>query len=224
MGAREIILGRSGGKSAWQHLKDKWAAGRAEERWNKAFARAYNPLGLQPGDLVELSPELTGGEVGDDDSYEVDSVIWYATPEGSPDIVRYGLSPMIGGEAGMLLEVMPGEGPGELLHGLFRLQEDIELDDDVVGALEADTLTYDAGDGPVDFAKDFETEATITAFGKEHALTEIGAWLFNFYDPDDETSYVSVDAFDAPIESASIHLGRGVDGAAIRSYGTVRSS
>ncbi len=212
MGIREIALGKTGGKTGWQHLKDRWAASRAEDKWQREFPKAYNPLGIKPGDLVDIG--LT-----DEQSYEVDTVIWYHTPDGLPDIVRYGLQPLIGDGTPRLLEVMPGDGPGELLHSLFEGTEDMLLDDDIVAQLEADAMDYDFEDGPVEVEKDFETESTVMAFGKEFALTELAAFTYSFFAVHDENLYLSVDALDEPHNTASIYVGRSIDPAQLTIHG-----
>jgi|GEM_PF-2705468 len=215
MGVRELVVGRSSGKSAWQHLKDKWASSRAEDRWQEAFKRAYNPLGLRPGDLVDMG--LTG-----DESYEVDSVIWYATPAGSPDFTRYGLRPLIGDGYPKLLEAMEGDGPGEVIHAIFEPIEDLPLDDELIELLEGAEIPHENEHGQqLVYVKDFQTEADVHAFGKDWALTRLATFTFNFYDPDDEQAYVSVDALDEPHNTASAYEGRAIDAAEINAIGTV---
>ena len=214
MSMRQLLLGNKRGKTGWQRLKDRWAAGKAEDKWEEALADAFNPLGLKPGDLVDLG-------VSGDESYEVELFCCYRTPDGAPNFARYSLRPLIGDGDALVLEAMPSGELGELIYALFQHDRDVPLDDDAVAMLEAATLVYERETGEVEHHKDFETEAKISVLGKDHELQMFDAFCFNFFDPQNEQSYLAVDALDHPHNTAHVYVGRAIDGAEVEAIGTV---
>ena len=132
MGMREVLLGKAGGRTLWQRMRDGWRKGKAAEEWKVQFGRAFNPLRLKPGDLVEI------GFV-DARTFEVETVLWFRTPEGDPDYVRYGMKDLERGDVGMR---GPPRIPGR---GEVR---DVELirGRGVVGEVGVDLVAVDVAD------------------------------------------------------------------------------
>ena len=213
MSLHEMVMGKAGGKTGWQHFKDKWAAGQAKDKWQRLAKTACNPLGLKPGDLVDLG--LTG-----DESYEVELWCWYRTGRENPDFARYSLKPMLGDGEIITLEAMPGGESGELILSVLRHDQDVPLDDDSIAMLEADELWYERGGREVQHGKDFEVEAEIIVFGKDWAVSEYPAHCFSFYELANEQRYVSVDALDHPHNVAHVHVGAAIDEAEVNAIGT----
>lgn len=221
MNMRKLVLGNPQGKTAWQRLKDKWQKEKAGERYASAFAEAYNPLGLKPGDLVE-----TG--FLDTRALEVETVLWYRTPKGDPDIVRYGLKDLESGELS-LLEVLAG-GPEEgLVHSLFELIDEMDLDRQLLDVLEnEDSLQHTTqGDGgqavAIDYEKDFVTDATLTVFQATESAT-FSVTTFNYcHETEEGESYLTVEVI-ADSGWMNFYLGRRLEGTDVSAMGTVAPS
>jgi len=199
MTVRELLLGKTGGKTAWQHLRDRWARGRARERWTEELAKVWNPLGLAPGDLVEIG-------FADRKAYRVETVLGYRTPPGDPNYVRYGLSEIGAGQV-RVLEVMPGQGEGERLLALFELVDEFALDRRLLRVLtDEDVLRQTVPDArgravEVDFGKDYETEASVDVFDAEgHSAVDVVS--FNYFaqegegEGEGEEAYLSVEVLE----------------------------
>lgn len=171
-----MLLGDPRGMTAWQRLRERWSKERAAEERAKVFARAYNPLRLKPGNLVEIGP----------DTYEVQTVLWYATPGSDPDYARYGLVHLEKRDPAVL-EAMP-ESPDphpeddRLVLSLFQLQDELDLDEQLVDVLRhEDVLRHtEPDDRVVDWQKDFETDATVTVFSADDIVTTEVA-TFNYF-------------------------------------------
>ena len=216
MNMRKLVLGKPQGRTAWQRLKDKWQKEKADERYAAAFAEAYNPLGLKPGDLVE-----TG--FLDTRALEVETVLWYRTPKGDPDIVRYGLKDLESG-ALSLLEVLAGGPEDALVHSLFELVDEMDLDRQLLDVLEnEDSLQHTThGDQTVaiDYEKDFVTDATLTVFQATESAT-FSVTTFNYcHETEEGESYLTVEVI-ADSGWMNFYLGRRLEGTDVSAMGTV---
>jgi hypothetical protein len=214
MSIRRLLLGDPRGMTAWQRWRERWKKESAAEQREKAFARAYNPLRLKPGNLVEIGP----------DSYEVQTVFWYATPGDDPDYARYGLVHLEKRDTAVL-EAMP-ESPDDdrLVLSLFEVADELELDEQLLEVLRhEDVLRHtDPGDHVIDWHKDFETEATLTVFSADEVVeTEIAT--FNYFVEDDTGErYLTVEV--APEEGwMSFFRGRRLERDQVLALGTVPS-
>lgn len=219
MGIRNILLGNPQGKTAWQRLRDGWKKDRERENYERAFARAANPLGLKPGDLVEVGFE-------DRRSYRVETVLWFHTPTEDPDYTRYGMKDLEAGNLA-LLEVLPGEA-GAHLYSLFELVDEIDLDLDLLAVLEdEDTLrhtveTDDGGTFEVDYEKDFVTEAELSVFAKEER-TIVHVLTFNYgIETDGGEEYLTVEVVEEA-EAMNFYRGRKLEETDVVAMGTVGS-
>jgi hypothetical protein len=217
VGIRNILLGNPQGKTAWQRLRDGWKKDRELENYERAFARASNPLRLKPGDLVELGFE-------DRRSYTVETVLWFHTPTEDPDYTRYGMKDLETGHLA-LLEVLPGES-GRLLYALFELVDEIDLDLDLLAVLEdEDTLrhTVETDEGEtleVDYEKDFATQAELSVFAKEE-LTKVQVLSFNYcIETEGGEQYLSVEVVEEA-EAMNFYRGRKLDETDVVAMGTV---
>ncbi len=218
MGMRRLLLGDAKGKTAWQRLRDGWRRERAEEERSRAFARAYNPLGLEPSNLVEVAGE----------TYEVETVLCYHTPGDDPDFTRYGLKHLHTSKP-LLLEAMPEGRPGSLVLSLFELADELTLDRELLLTLEnEDVLRHTEptaqGEEVIDYQKDFQTDAELTMFSAtEHVLTEVVA--FSYFRPpagEAEERYLSVEV--APEEGwMSFLRGRRIAARDVLALGTAQS-
>ena len=213
MSMRELMLGKSGGKTGWQHLKDRWNSAKQQERYDELLAKLPNPLGLQPGDLVDIG-------WADKDSYEVELLCAYVTPGEDPDFTRYSLRPLIGDGDGCVLEAMPSGEHGELLFSLLEREDDVPLDDETVAMLEDDVLFYPRRGRETEHHKDFEVEVKITVLAADKSSREFGAFCFNFFEAEDDNSYVAIDALDHPVNTAHVYVGKAVDEGMVDATGT----
>ncbi len=218
MALRDIMLGDSKGKTAWQRLKEGWNQSRAEETWNKKFRRAYNPLGLRPGDVVEVGfLEQTG--------FVVDMVLWFHSPHGDPDYVHYGLKRMEASDV-VLLEVMPGVGTEPRTVSLFELVDDFALDEQLLDVLDEEEVlqrTVDQGDGQaaeMDFAKEFVSEALVRIFAEDNEHREAKVFTYNYYREDEQGEhYLAVEVVEQA-EWMNFYLGKRIDEADVLTLGT----
>jgi hypothetical protein len=218
MNMRKLMLGNPRGRTAWQMLKDKWQKEKAAERYATTFAKAYNPLSLKPGDLVEL------GFV-DSRSLTVETVLWYQTAAGEPDIARYGLKDLESG-ALSLLEAVAGGPDDELVHSLFEFIDEMELDPQLLDVLEhEDSLRHTVeGEGghPVelDYDKDFVTDATLTVFQATESTTFL-VTTFNYcHGTDEGESYLTVEVI-ADSAWMNFYLGQRLAQTDVAAMGTV---
>jgi hypothetical protein len=217
VGIRNILLGNPQGKTAWRRLRDGWKKDRERENYERAFALASNPLGLKPGDLVEVGFE-------DRRSYTVETVLWFRTPTEDPDYTRYGMKDLESGQLA-LLEVLPGEA-GTLLYSLFELVDEIDLDLDLLEVLEdEDTLrhTVETDDGEtleVDYEKDFVTQAELSVFAKEE-LTCVQVLSFNYcVETEGGEQYLCVEVVEEA-EAINFYRGRKLAETDVVAMGTV---
>ena len=217
MGIRNILLGNPQGKTAWRRLRDGWKKDRERENYERAFALASNPLGLKPGDLVEVGFE-------DRRTYTVETVLWFHTPTDDPDYTRYAMKDLETGRLA-LLEVLPGEA-GTLLYSLFELVDEIDLDLDLLAVLEdEDTLrhTVETDDGEtleVDYEKDFVTQAELSVFAKEE-LTCVQVLSFNYcVETEGGEQYLCVEVVEEA-EAMNFYRGRKLAETDVVAMGTV---
>jgi hypothetical protein len=212
---REILLGNARGMTAWDRLRRRWQREKAAEERERAFARAFNPLHMKPGDLVEIEGE----------TWEVEALLWFHTPKGSPDYVRYSAKHMQTG-ALCLLEAIP-EGRGDddrLVLSRFELVDELDWDEELLDVLQhEDVLRHaevvDGEEAAVDYRKDFETDAELTFFtAEDHAVADVTTFNYFHEGPDGE-SYLAVDA--SPEQrSLCFYRGRRIEPAAILALGT----
>lgn len=181
MATRNLFLGNPQGKTAWQHLKSRWAGARQQQVWSTAFARITNPLNLKPGDLVEIG-------FMDKVGWNVETVLFFRTPDGDPDYIRYALQ-RIGQTELAMLEVMPGGDEGEPnTLSLFSLIDEFELDEQLLEVLDAeDVLRRTDVDAQgrqveIDYQKDFVTEATVEIFSKDE-VRKVRVFTYNYFTP-----------------------------------------
>jgi hypothetical protein len=219
VGIRNILLGNPQGKTAWRRLRDGWKKDKERENYERAFALASNPLGLKPGDLVEVGFE-------DQRSYTVETVLWFHTPTDDPDYMRYGMKDLESGQLA-LLEVLPGEA-GTLLYSLFELVDEIDLDLDLLEVLEdEDTLrhTVETDDGEtleVDYEKDFVTQAELSVFAKEE-LTKVQVLSFNYcVETEGGEQYLCVEVVEEA-EAMNFYRGRKLAETDVVAMGTVET-
>ncbi len=220
MGLREVMLGDPKGQTAWQRLKTGWARSRAKETWERQIGRAYNPLGLLPEDVVEIGfLEQTG--------FTVDMVLWFHSPHGDPDYVRYGLKRMEANDV-VLLEVMPGVGSEPRTVSLFELVDDSPLDENLLDVLdEEETLrrTIETDDGQandIDFAKEFVSEAQVRIFGADWEHRQARVFTYNYFREDEQGEhYLAVEVVEQA-EWMNFYLGKRVDEADILALGTAK--
>ena len=218
MALRDVMLGDPKGKSAWRRLKDSWAEGRARDSWSRGFAKVYNPLGLKPGDLVELGfLEQTG--------FEVEMVLFFQTPAGDPNYVRYGLKRLESNDVA-LLEVMPGVGEEPRTCSLFELVDDFVLDDRLLAVLdEEEVLQRSVADGDgaeveLDFEKEFVSDARVSIFGAEDQHRDVQVFTYNYFRQDEQgEQYLSVEVVEQA-EWMNFYLGRRVEENDILALGT----
>jgi hypothetical protein len=217
VGIRNILLGNPQGKTAWRRLRDGWKKDRERENYERAFALASNPLGLKPGDLVEVGFE-------DRRTYTVETVLWFHTPTDDPDYTRYAMKDLETGRLA-LLEVLPGEA-GTLLYSLFELVDEIDLDLDLLAVLEdEDTLrhTVETDDGEtleVDYEKDFVTQAELSVFAKEE-LTCVQVLSFNYcVETEGGEQYLCVEVVEEA-EAMNFYRGRKLAETDVVAMGTV---
>ena len=159
MSMRNIFLGNEQGDTAWQKFKGKWKQSRDAEKVNSELKKAYNPLKVRPGDIVELG-------LVDKSSYEIETLVWYQTAEGDPDYIRYALKDLQTSKLS-LLEVMDDTEMGGLTYAIFQLKDEFDLDEKLIDVIENEdflqhAVVSDSGEETVcDYAKDFIAEATI---------------------------------------------------------------
>ena len=219
MNMRKLVLGNPQGRTAWQRLKDRWQKEKDGERYAAAFAGAFNPLGLKPGDLVEIG-------FLDSRALQVETVLWYRTPKGDPDIVRYGLKDLESG-ALSLLEVLAGGSDNELVHSLFELVDEMDLDRQLLEVLEHEDSLQHTTDGDqavaMDYDKDFVTDATLTVF-QATELAEFSVTTFNYcHEAEESESYLTVEVI-ADSGWMNFYLGRRLEGTDVSAMGTVAPS
>jgi hypothetical protein len=218
-GMRDTLLGKATGRTGWQKIKSGWQASKDREAWQRKFHKAYNPLSLGHGDLVEIG-------FTDRESFEVQTILWFQTPAGEPDYVRYALKHMGSGELS-LLEVIPDGSDGELIHALFELVDEFELDERLIEMMEKeDTLrqTVEDADGKevvLDYQKDFVVEAQVELFDKETARTlELLTVNYCIEQTDGQEAYLAVEVNDTE-EWMSFYRGKRIKETDITSYGSV---
>lgn len=218
MPLRDVMLGAPKGKTAWQRLKSGWAESRAAETWQRGFSKAYNPLGLRPGDVVEIGfLEQTG--------FEVDMVLWFQSSAGDPDYVRYGLKRMGSSEVA-LLEVMPGGAGEPRTCSLFELVEDFSLDERLLAVLDEEEVlqrTVVDNNGQeieLDFEKEFVSDAKVSIFGPDNQHRDVRVFTYNYYREDEEGEhYLSVEVVDKA-EWMNFYLGKRVEETDVLALGT----
>ena len=218
MALRDVMLGDPKGKTAWQRLRDSWSEGRARDGWLRAFAKAYNPLGLQPGDLVELG-------FLDQTGFEVEMVLWFQTAAGDPNYVRYGLKRLESNDVA-LLEVMPGVGDEPRTCSLFELVDDFVLDDRLLAVLDEEEVlqrTIADGDGSeveLEFEKEFVSDARVSIFGAEDQHRDVRVFTYNYFRGDEQgEQYLTVEVVEEA-EWMNFYLGRRVAETDILALGT----
>lgn len=193
MSLRETFLGRSGGKSLFQKWKEGWNKNRNQEVWSGDFDRVFNPLGLKPGQLVDLP----------NGSFKVESILAFQSAEGDI-LTRYSLA-ALEENAFFYLEAMK-EGAHGVSYALFELADEFELDQNFIrGLQDVDYINHDlgesleAGDEPrTVYDKEFERHYRMQNFSKE-AMHETDCHMFGYFRKlgDGKEEFLSVDIFNA---------------------------
>lgn len=218
MALRDVMLGDPKGKSVWRRLRDGWSESRAHEAWQRAFAKVYNPLGLKPGDLVEVG-------FLDQTGFEVEMVLWFQTGGGDPDYVRYGLKRLESNEVA-LLEVMPGVGDEARICSLFELVDDFVLDERLLAVLDDEEVLQrtvadvDGVERDLAFAKEFISEARVSIFGSGDQNRDVHVFTYNYFREDEQgDQYLTVEVVD-DAEWMNFYLGRRIGETDILALGT----